>query len=42
MKERDTYLTNTQRQGRTDPIVIGAHDSSSYGMMMVGYGIVMT
>ena len=29
------YLTNTQRQGRTDPIAIGTHDSSSYGMMMV-------
>ena len=24
-KERDTYLTNTRRQGRTDSIAIGAH-----------------
>ena len=34
-KERDTYLTNTQRQGRTDPIAIGVHYSSLYGVMMV-------
>ena len=24
-KERDTYLTNTRRQGKTGPIAIGAH-----------------
>ena len=35
MKEHDTYLTNTQRQGRSDPIAIGAQDVSSYGAMMV-------
>ena len=34
MKEHDSYLTNTWRQGRTDPIAIGAHDLSSYGVMM--------
>ena len=40
-KERDTYLTNTRRQGRTNPMAIGVHDSSFYGAMMVGYGTVM-
>ena len=33
-EKRDTYLTNTQRQGRTNSMAIGAHYSSSYGMMM--------
>ena len=35
IKEHDAYLTNTWRQRRTDPIAIKAHDSSSYGVMMV-------
>ena len=33
-KERDTYLTNTWRQGGTNPIAIGAHYSSSYGSVI--------
>ena len=33
---------NIRRQGRTDPIAIWACYSSSYGMMMVGYGAMMT
>ena len=40
--ERDTYLTNTQRQERTDPIAIGVHYSSPYGVMMRTYGTMMT
>ena len=42
MKECDTYLTDTWRQGRTDPMAIGALYSSSYGVMMVGFGAMMT
>ena len=36
------YVTNTQRQGGANPIVIGAHDSSSYGVMMLQYNGMMT
>ena len=35
------YMTNTRRHGRTDPIAIGAHYLSPYGVMMVWYGAVM-
>ena len=34
-KECDTYLTNTWRQERSDPIAIGVQDASSYGAMTV-------
>ena len=36
------YLTNTRRQGKADPIAIGAHYSSLYGVMMVWCGAMMT